>query len=365
MEFNTRLAERILKQLSAVSPNPVGIIHTDGTILAHSTAYLQGQFCKPALNLLQSEQSELLISSHCTEPDCLPGLYLPVSLNQNVVCVLLVHYGTQEDLALYGHLLQEICRLTIEEFISGNYFNLRHYERSLFCLHWLAGQYNHDTKAFFEHAASNGIDATAGVTCASLRIHQIQLNQSLKFSIAEMLDLLNFLYVSRDSDFILILNTKSPKVISMQLSLIETNIKSQVTHFLIAVGQSYECLQLNTSYAEAKKLLHYYGSTTDGILYYQNELVNLYLYDAPPELKHRFVMQLFEGYTPQEQKQACELIYTYIACNGSIQQIAQKLFVHKNTIQYRIEQLYKRTGYDLRRISDCHILSIACKWTRI
>ena len=94
-------------------------------------------------------------------------------------------------------------------------------------------------------------------------------------------------------------------------------------------------------------------------------MVNLYLYDAPPELKHRFVMQLFEGYTPQEQKQACELIYTYIACNGSIQQIAQKLFVHKNTIQYRIEQLYKRTGYDLRRISDCHILSIACKWTRI
>lgn len=358
-----RLAEKILKQLSAIYPNPVGIIRTDGIILAHSTTYLQGQFCRPAVELLQSKQEELLVPSDNVETN-LPGLYLPVFLNQNVVCILLVHYGIQEDLHLYGRLLQEICRLSVEEFFSGNYFNLQRYERSLFCLNWLEGKYANDTKAFYDLAPVNGIDASAGVTCAALRIHQTQLNQSLKFFIAEILDLLNCFYVSRNSDFILIFNTKSPKVISMRLSLIEENIKPHVTHFLIAVGQAHECPQLQDSYLEALKLLHYYGSTTDGVLYYQTELVNLYLYDAPPELKQQLLNQIFGEFSSQERKQACELIYTYIACNGSIQQMSQTLFVHKNTIQYRIEQLHKRTGYDLRRISDCHMLSVACKWTR-
>ena len=105
-------------------------------------------------------------------------------------------------------------------------------------------------------------------------------------------------------------------------------------------------------------------STVNGIIYYQNELLNLYLYDAPDTMKKQFILQTFPGYSRPELKQVYEFIQTYLECNGSIQAISQRLFVHKNTIQYRIEQLRKRTGYDLRNLADCQTLAIACKWMR-
>ena len=38
---------------------------------------------------------------------------------------------------------------------------------------------------------------------------------------------------------------------------------------------------------------------------------------------------------------------------------AERLFIHRNTFQYRVEALVRKTGYDLRRPKDAVLLYLA------
>lgn len=54
-----------------------------------------------------------------------------------------------------------------------------------------------------------------------------------------------------------------------------------------------------------------------------------------------------------------ETLRAYISCDMSLQRTAEELFVHPNTVAYRLRQIAKLTNRDMRRISDLSDLSIA------
>jgi len=45
--------------------------------------------------------------------------------------------------------------------------------------------------------------------------------------------------------------------------------------------------------------------------------------------------------------------------NGSINATSEELFVHKNTLQYRLKKVKEITGYDPRKLRDFTILYLA------
>lgn len=100
MELNAHLAEKLLRQLSAVTTHQLGIIRTDGIIAAHTSDILRNQFSRPAKEVADKALPELLIPESAQSEDTLSGLYLPVSLNRRTACILLIHSGTEEDLPL-------------------------------------------------------------------------------------------------------------------------------------------------------------------------------------------------------------------------------------------------------------------------
>lgn len=54
-----------------------------------------------------------------------------------------------------------------------------------------------------------------------------------------------------------------------------------------------------------------------------------------------------------------ETLRAYIECDMSLQRAAEELFVHPNTVAYRLRQIGERTGRDMRRIVDLVELSVA------
>ena len=51
-----------------------------------------------------------------------------------------------------------------------------------------------------------------------------------------------------------------------------------------------------------------------------------------------------------------DLLRTYYACNMSLQETADRLFLHKNTLQYRLNRIRKITGKDPRIFKDAAVL---------
>ncbi len=54
-----------------------------------------------------------------------------------------------------------------------------------------------------------------------------------------------------------------------------------------------------------------------------------------------------------------ETLRAYIDCDMSLQRTAEELYVHPNTVAYRLRQIGERTGRDMRRIVDLTELSVA------
>lgn len=54
-----------------------------------------------------------------------------------------------------------------------------------------------------------------------------------------------------------------------------------------------------------------------------------------------------------------ETMDCYFANNGNVAETAQALFLHRNTLQYRFNQIKELTGFDIRRIDDMILLRLA------
>lgn len=70
-------------------------------------------------------------------------------------------------------------------------------------------------------------------------------------------------------------------------------------------------------------------------------------------VKSEYVHKIFKGMNDEEIFKAVQLLEIYYDEEGSISRAADKLFIHKNTLQNRLKQIQARTGYDPRSIRHC------------
>ena len=56
-----------------------------------------------------------------------------------------------------------------------------------------------------------------------------------------------------------------------------------------------------------------------------------------------------------------ELLRIYFSCDMSLKKNCEETFLHKNTIQYRLNQIHKKSGYNPREFQDAVRLYLALK----
>jgi carbohydrate diacid regulator len=105
----------------------------------------------------------------------------------------------------------------------------------------------------------------------------------------------------------------------------------------------------------------YYGKRAN-TLFYSDCIFELCLGEVPQHYKEAILSSIFGACSPKDISDYCAFINTYIESNGSLKLIAEKLFTHTNTVQYRIERLRQKTGLDLRSYPDAFQLYAASLW---
>lgn len=60
-----------------------------------------------------------------------------------------------------------------------------------------------------------------------------------------------------------------------------------------------------------------------------------------------------------QQTETAQMITIFCQCNLNVSLAAKKLFVHRNSLQYRIERLFQLTGIDIRDFSQAMFLILA------
>ncbi|MDD3794978.1 MAG: helix-turn-helix domain-containing protein [Lachnospiraceae bacterium] len=123
-----------------------------------------------------------------------------------------------------------------------------------------------------------------------------------------------------------------------------------------------EIQQVSRSYKEARMALNV------GKIFYSEKRIHSYrrlgigrlIYQLPINLCEMFMHEVFTGDMPDTfDEETLTTINKFFENNLNISETARQLFVHRNTLVYRLEKLQKSTGLDIKTFDDALTFKIA------
>jgi len=123
-----------------------------------------------------------------------------------------------------------------------------------------------------------------------------------------------------------------------------------------------EIRDVSRSYKEAKMALDV------GKIFYSEQRVVAYgqlgigrlIYQLPLHLCRMFIREIFNGKSPDDlDEETLTTINKFFDNNLNVSETSRQLYIHRNTLVYRLDKLQKSTGLDLRTFEDAITFKIA------
>ncbi len=150
------------------------------------------------------------------------------------------------------------------------------------------------------------------------------------------------------------------KVAKMLLDMLNTEAMATVH---VAYGTIVnEVKEVSRSYKEAKMALDvgkiFYSDKN--IVAYNNLGIGRLIYQLPVSLCRMFIKEIFDGKSPEDlDDETLVTINKFFENNLNVSETSRQLYIHRNTLVYRLGKLQKSTGLDLRVFEDAITFKIA------
>ena len=189
-------------------------------------------------------------------------------------------------------------------------------------------------------------------------------------------DVLSNMFTDRLQDFVLSINETDIAVVKqitasttgedlekMARGMEETLRNELYIKTVIGIGTVAEHLRsLADSYKEAQTAIDVgkVFDTEKSIINYENLGIGRLIYQLPTTLCEIFLSEVFKKNTIDSLDQ--ETLFTinkFFENNLNVSETSRKLFVHRNTLVYRLEKIKKITGLDLRQFDHAIVFKVA------
>jgi len=120
--------------------------------------------------------------------------------------------------------------------------------------------------------------------------------------------------------------------------------------------------EVSRSYKEAKMALDvgkiFYSDRN--VVAYSNLGIGRLIYQLPIPLCKMFIKEIFGGKSPDEfDEETLSTINKFFENSLNVSETSRQLFIHRNTLVYRLDKIQKSTGLDLRIFEDAITFKIA------
>lgn len=123
-----------------------------------------------------------------------------------------------------------------------------------------------------------------------------------------------------------------------------------------------EIKDVSRSYKEAKMTLDvgkiFYSERS--VVAYSNLGIGRLIYQLPIPLCKMFIKEIFDGKSPDDfDEETLTTINKFFENSLNVSETSRQLYIHRNTLVYRLDKLQKSTGLDLRVFEDAITFKIA------
>ena len=167
-----------------------------------------------------------------------------------------------------------------------------------------------------------------------------------------------YILFSYDNNIVLLINYSSEsEIVKDDIQLIQKELTERIDRFYFNIGAGTfitEVQQISESYQQALYVLDFLEATErKNVIYYYKQLgiMRLLWQINQEELKEyttEYLAKLIE-YDKGNSTEWLDTLGVFLEEGGSIQQAAKKLYIHPNTMSYRVKRIKEILGIDLQK----------------
>ena len=346
--ISNQVLQSTLEGLKTISRVDLCVMDTEGILLA-ATFEGADHFRDSVLNFVSSPADSQVIS----------GYQFFKVLDDNQLEYILIASGNSDDVYMIGKMaafqLQNLLVAYRERFDKDNFIKNLLLDNLL-----LVDIYNRAKKLH--------IDTDARRVVFILEVSHEKENSCL--------ELVRSLFGSRSDDFITAVDEKSI-IIVKQLephenysemdvlagTILDVLPEEKKADAMIAYGTIVgEIKDVSRSYKEARMALNvgkiFFGESK--VIAYSSLGIGRLIYQLPIPLCRMFIREIFESKSPDEfDEETLITINKFFDNNLNVSETSRQLYIHRNTLVYRLDKLQKSTGLDLRVFEDAITFKIA------
>ena len=349
--MSSRMFQSVIVQMKEATDRTIGVIDAEGNVISCSDTNLIGEKYAEAVLRLNGAADSVVVSDHMTFK----------AINGWGVGFDYAVFAEGDDVSAHSLCLMAHVALNGAK---------TYYEEK------------HDRGTFVKNIITDNI-LPGDIYIRAKELHfqtdvprAVFLIRQLSRADVAAVDALQAIFPDRQQDFVLSINETDLAVVKQIqpdtdrdeliriASQIEQTLKSELfIKTVIGIGTASGHLrELADSYKEAQVAIEVgkVFDTEKTIINYENLGIGRLIYQLPTTLCEIFLSEVFKKNSIDSLDQ--ETLFTinkFFENNLNVSETSRKLFVHRNTLVYRLEKIKKLTGLDLREFDDAIIFKVA------
>lgn len=356
--INKALAQQIVDTVKDLCGQNVNFIDCSGMIFASTDENRIGSFHEIGWQAA-ADGKIIEVTENNRFTGTQKGVNLPIYHNHEMIAVIGIT-GEPEEIRKYAHLAERITRLLIRE-KELDTFNRTEAEKKSCILRALIDQEDIHPDYLRESLALWGIPEESSFHLIRIRtasVYSREKTNSLSslceaelHRLFQQLDIRLWTFVYPD-EYIAVMEHEAFR---KRKQLLQEFAQKTRPSALIGVGSAVSLRRLKKSAAEAASALKSLEHSQNSFAEFSELTLELILSSVDSTNREAYLSKTIGSLSKKDR----ELLKIYFQCNMSLKETCEKTFIHKNTLQYRLNQIYHHCGYNPRSFRDAAALYLA------
>ncbi len=376
MYLNAKIAKEIISEISPFINFDLNLMNSSGLIIASTDERRVNTLHKGAEILINENMESLIIDSDDLYDGCKNGVNLPIRFIGQLIGVIGIT-GSPSETIKYAYILQKMTEMLLYEIFESSNRASKESSNLMLINDLIHGNIKDSLFNIEERLIQSGLNIQGPFSAAL--IYTIPQETAAKPMVVTPLavakegllkkHILNFwqkhhVLCAHNGEFYIAISSLPLEKLKGVLSMLMDSIASSYgLKTLITVSNEYsQYLDIPKTYNEALVVRHHLKNHESGIFFFNSVVLDLVISQIPQIHKKNLFTQVFKDCTESETLEFRQFIIDYFNVNGSLCKLAQAHFIHKNTVQYKINKIAIKTGFDLRIYDHLFILYLAAMY---
>lgn len=368
MVLSAKQMQSIADEIGETINRNVNIMNEEGYIIASTDASRIGMLHKGAKKIIEEKLDVEIISREDSDLETRAGVNYPLMVNGQLAGVVGIT-GDYEEIGTLGKVIRKMTEILIMDRYRNSQKRIRENLRKNMAIEWLFGK---DEESLKSSASILGIDVQLKrriVVMEMLLPSEEKEGMEFQEQHEEMDRLLRQKFEDDSQQLVLSMGNReilflkedhaSLYEVKKYIPQLEKIFFCKIYTGIGIAGEGKEGLIRSYKTAEAACILAKQLKEERMIAYDDSDLRFL-LGSIPGEKRKNYLEKIWgNAIRYEEREEIVRCLRSYIRNEGSLTKTAEELYIHKNTLQYRLAKIKNITGYDPRKVNEVIYLNIA------